>query len=130
MKTYSPMLFAALTVVVGGVLPTATVSAQTPPALSRPGIYVSEFEVTDAEGIKAYSAGVDATFEPFGGHYIVRGGTVVSLEGAPTKRIVMIEFPSLAQAQAWYDSSAYRALRPIRHRTATSKVFIVEGAPR
>lgn len=103
--------------------------AQAPlPTDPKPAIYVSEFEVTDPEGIRPYSAGVEGTFLPFGGRYIVRGGPVTSLEGPPTRRIVMISFPSVSQAQAWYDSPAYRALRPIRHRTATSKVFIVEGA--
>ena len=34
------------------------------------------------------------------------------------------------QAQAWYDSPAYRELRTIRHRSATSKVFTVEALAR
>ena len=102
-------------------------AAAAPAAASVPAIYVSEFEVTDPEGIKPYSAGVDATFAPFGGRYIVRGGTVASLEGGATKRVVMIQFPSMERARAWYDSPAYRALRPIRHQSATSKVFIVNG---
>ena len=99
--------------------------AQSPPA--KPAFYVSEFEVTDPDGIRPYSAAVDATFAPFGGRYVVRGGQVKSLEGEATKRIVMIAFPSLEQAQAWYDSPAYRAIRPIRHKSSKSKVFIVEG---
>lgn len=98
-----------------------------PSAAKPPGIYISEFEVTDPEGIRPYSAAVDATFAPFGGRYAVRGGQVTSLEGEPTKRIVMIVFPSLQQAQAWYDSPAYAAIRPIRQRSTKSKVFIVEG---
>ncbi|WP_189611029.1 DUF1330 domain-containing protein [Pigmentiphaga litoralis] len=105
----------------------AVTSSQATTAAPVTAIYVSEFEVTDPEGIKPYSAGVDATFAPFGGRYIVRGGTVASLEGGATKRVVMIQFPSMEQARAWYDSPAYRALRPIRHQSATSKVFIVNG---
>ena len=103
--------------------------AQTaPPPASA--IYVAEFEVTDMDGIKPYSANVESTFAPFGGRFIVRGGRLVSQEGAATKRIVMIEFPSFEQAQAWYDSAAYIELRKIRHRTATSKVFTVEELAR
>ncbi|WCM88385.1 DUF1330 domain-containing protein [Acidovorax sp. NCPPB 3576] len=97
------------------------------PAAKAPAYYLSEFEVTDVEGIKPYSAQVEATFKPFGGHYIARGGQVRSLEGEAGKRIVMIAFPSLAQAQAWYDSPAYREIRPIRLRSATSRVYVVEG---
>ena len=41
----------------------------------------------------------------------------------------MIVFPSLEQAQAWYDSPRYREIMPIRHRSAKSRVFIMEGFP-
>jgi len=98
-----------------------------PASPKPPGLYVSEFEVTDAEKIRPYSAQVESTFVPFGGRWVVRGGQVKSLEGEPTKRVVVIAFPSLEQAQAWYDSPAYGAIRPIRHQNAKSKVFIVEG---
>jgi len=92
-----------------------------------PAFYISEFEVTDPEGILPYSAAVESTFTPFGGRYVVRGGQAKALEGEATKRIVMIAFPSFEQAQAWYDSPAYRAIRPIRQQSAKSRVFIVEG---
>ncbi len=124
MKLLKPLLMAAI---VGAL--SFTASAQTPPP-SNSAIYVAEFEVTDMEGIKPYSASVESTFAPFGGRFIVRGGRLVSQEGAATKRIVMIEFPSFEQAQAWYDSAAYTELRKIRHRTATSKVFTVEELAR
>lgn len=106
------------------------VHAQAAPVATGPAIYVSEFEVTDPEGMKPYSARVEASFTTFGGRYIVRGGAVVSQEGAPGKRIVMIEFPSMEQALAWYDSPAYAELKPIRHKAATSRVYTVQGIAR
>jgi uncharacterized protein (DUF1330 family) len=48
----------------------------------------------------------------------------------PLKRIIMIEFPSLQQAQAWYDSPECGAIRPVRHRTAKSRAFLMEGMAR
>jgi len=126
MSTYQRLLLAAAVL----IAPLTSTNAQTPLASSGPAIYVSEFEVTDAEGMKPYSAGVDATFAPYGGRYIVRGGEVISREGAPSKRIVMIEFPSMAQAQAWYDSPTYAALRPVRQKASTARVYIVQGTPR
>lgn len=129
MNTQKTCLLAAFAAVVATGFPLAAAHAQTASA-GKPAIYMSEFELTDAEGIKPYSAAVDATFAPFGGRYIVRGGKSTALEGQPTKRMVMIEFPSMEQAQAWYDSPAYRAIRPIRHKSAVSRVFIVEGVAR
>jgi uncharacterized protein (DUF1330 family) len=105
-------------------------SAPVSAATAQPGAYyLSEFEVTDAEGIRPYSAAVESTFRAYGGRYVVRGGQVTSLEGAPTQRIIMIAFPSMERAQAWYNSEAYRALRPIRQRSANSRVFILGALP-
>jgi uncharacterized protein (DUF1330 family) len=120
----------ALSVVAMISLPAYDAHAQPAPAATGPAIYVSEFEVTDPDGMKPYSANVETSFASFGGRYIVRSGSVVSQEGTPSKRIVMIEFPSMAQALAWYDSPAYAQLKPIRHRYATSRVYTVQGTPR
>jgi quinol monooxygenase YgiN/uncharacterized protein (DUF1330 family) len=103
------------------------VRAKPPAAAAAPAYYLSEFELTDAEGIRPYSAAVESTFTPFGGRYVVRGGQRVSLEGEAPERVIMIMFPSLAQAQGWYDSPAYKAIRPIRQRSATARVFVLEG---
>jgi uncharacterized protein (DUF1330 family) len=78
--------------------------------------------------MRPYSAQVESTFRPFGGRYIVRGGNISKLEGdGPRGGMVVIKFDSKEQAQAWYDSPAYRKLMPIRHKSATSRVHIVEG---
>jgi uncharacterized protein (DUF1330 family) len=90
--------------------------------------YVAEFELRDPEGIKPYSAGVGATLRPFGGRFIVRGGKLVGLEGPPPgSRTVIIEFPSMEQAEAWYNSPEYTALRPYRQRSGISRTYIIEG---
>jgi uncharacterized protein (DUF1330 family) len=93
--------------------------------------YVAEFDLKNSEGIRPYSASVAGTFESFGGRYIVRGGRIAGLEGpAPGSRTVVIEFPSMERAQAWYDSDAYRAIRPIRQQSGVSRTYIIEGVPR
>ena len=99
-------------------------------AATPPAYYVAEFEITDAEGIKPYSAQVESTFKPYGGHFIVRGGKTISLEGeAPKRRRVVIEFASMEKAQAWYNSAEYTELRKIRQRTAKTDVYLIEGLP-
>lgn len=97
-------------------------------AASPPTYYVAEFDVTDPEGMKPYSAKVESTFEPYGGHFIVRGGKTISLEGvAPKRRRVVIEFASIEKAQAWYNSVEYTELRKIRQRSAKTDVYLIEG---
>jgi uncharacterized protein (DUF1330 family) len=107
---------------------TTGIRAAEAPAGKTRAFYISEFVVTDREGIKPYSAQVESTFLPFGGRYIVRGGKISLLEGdGPKGGMVVIEFDSKEKAQAWYDSAAYRKIMPIRHQSATSRVYIVEG---
>lgn len=130
MNTKRCLLVAALAAVAVGGVPMNTLHAQVTSAPQPPAFYISEFEVTDPEGIKPYSAAVDSTFEPFGGRYVVRGGKVASLEGDPPKRIVIIAFPNIQQVQAWYNSPAYQKLKPIRHQLAKSRVCVVEGIAR
>ena len=128
MNTKRAMVLATLTTALSGFsAPAVHAQAQTAAGAKAPAYYISEFELTDAAGIRPYSAAVESTFMPFGGRYVVRGGKVASLEGTPAQRVIMIAFPSMDQAQAWYDSPAYRSILPIRQKSATSRVFIMEG---
>lgn len=48
--------------------------------------YIAEFEPTVPGAIKPYSERVESTLKPFGGRFIVRGGTLQALEGPAPKR--------------------------------------------
>jgi uncharacterized protein (DUF1330 family) len=64
-----------------------------------------------------------------GGRFLVRGGRTEALEGAPAKRIVLLEFESVEAAKRWYDSPDYSEAIPLRKKSAKARLFIVEGAP-
>ena len=68
-------------------------------------------------------------YGPYGGRFVVRGGALDVMEGEwPAARTVIIGFPSVEQAKAWYESAAYQALLPIRQRHArTDFLVVVEG---
>lgn len=101
--------------------------AQQGGAAKPPAYYIAEFELKDAESFKPYHAGVPATVAKYGGVYTVRGGSTVSLEGAPPKRIIIMTFKSLDDAKRWYDSPEYSALRPHRQKSGNTRNYIVEG---
>jgi uncharacterized protein (DUF1330 family) len=89
---------------------------------------IADIEVTEPMEYEDYKRLAGPTPEKFGGRYIVRGAPVNVVEGAWTpKRFVVLEFPSLAQAQAWYNSAEYGEAKAIRHRTARSNVIMVDG---
>ncbi|MED0155356.1 DUF1330 domain-containing protein [Escherichia albertii] len=95
-----------------------------------PAYYIAEFQATDREAIKPYSAQVESTFIPFGGRFIVRGGEPDVKEGPGAQgRLVVIKFESLKNAQDWYNSAAYQKIIPVRHRAGNSRTYIVEGLP-
>ena len=80
--------------------------------------------------LKDYAAHVQATVDPFGGRYLVRGGRNVGVEGEPPKgRIVISVFDSFEKAQAWRDSPEYKKILTVREREAKSRMYIVEGLP-
>jgi len=82
------------------------------------------------EKLKPYSAATRPLLDKYGGRFIVVSGKAEAVEGgwAPPF-VVMIEFPSLAQARAFYDSSEYQAVLPLRlEALPDSKAFLIEGA--
>jgi uncharacterized protein (DUF1330 family) len=84
--------------------------------------------VTDPEAYKAYTTAVTPLIAKFGGTYLVRGGQTIAREGEPPKgRVAIIEFPSLAAAQAFQDSPEYAVVAPLRYKAATSRLYLVEG---
>ena len=92
------------------------------------GYVVAEVDVHDPEGFAAYRAAVPEVIAQFGGRYVARGGAITGVEGeAPTGRIVIVEFPSKAQAEAFVQSAEYAPVAAIRQRTSSSRLFVVEG---
>lgn len=126
MKTNHKLLLALLAGAAMGALGAIAIHAQQKKA--APGYVIAEVEVHDAATFQKYGAKVPDTLKPYDGHYVVRGGKIEGVEGqAPKDRFVVIAFDSVEKARAWENSPEYEAIKPIRHSSATSRVFIVEG---
>jgi uncharacterized protein (DUF1330 family) len=90
---------------------------------------IGEIEVTDPATYDEYRRQVLATIQKHGGRFLVRGGRVEPLEGGwSPKRIVVVEFPTMAQAEQWYRSPDYAPLITLRQKAAKGKLVLVEGA--
>jgi uncharacterized protein (DUF1330 family) len=89
---------------------------------------IGEVEIHDLQAYQPYAQGVPATIAQYGGKYLVRGGAVETKEGdwAP-KRVVVLEFPSMERARAWYASPEYAPLLALRLKAATARIVFVEG---
>jgi len=89
---------------------------------------IANVEVTDAAAYAEYRRQVTAVVTAYGGRFLVRGGAVRRLEGdTDLQRVVVIEFPSLRQLEAFYDSLEYRPLIALRQRASRALLYAVEG---
>jgi uncharacterized protein (DUF1330 family) len=90
---------------------------------------IAEIEVVDPAAYEDYRKQVLAVVTQYGGRFLVRGGQIDAREGGWTpKRMVVLEFPSMAQARKWYDSPEYAPLIKLRQKASKGKLILVEGA--
>ena len=93
-----------------------------------PAYVIARITVTDPEKYEAYKALSPAAVAAYGGRFLARGGAVATLEGdEETRRVVVLEFPSLDQAQRFYDSPEYARARAARAGAASAQFIAVEG---
>ena len=93
-----------------------------------PAYIIARVQVTDWERYRQYTQATPAAIEKLGGRFIVRGGETITLEGPPeTARLIVIEFPSLDQAETFYHSEEYSRARKLREGAATGQLLAVAG---
>lgn len=90
---------------------------------------VVDTDLTDPEQYEQYKLQARPIAEQYGGQYLARGGAMDCKETDlwQPKRLVLIRFDSVAQAQRFYNSAEYQAVLPISRRSAKRTVVILEG---
>ena len=79
--------------------------------------------------IVEYLRRIDATLDPYGGRFVVHGVLPEVVEGEWPGFLVVIGFPDLDAARAWYDSPAYQEILPLRTRNSNGVTLLVDGVP-
>lgn len=91
-------------------------------------LVIVDVRVTDPARFEKYKKLVPATLTPYGGKFLARGGRVDVLEGDwDPKRIVVIEFPTVEHARAWWASEEYRVPKQMRIESADTRMIVVES---
>ncbi|MBC8257536.1 MAG: DUF1330 domain-containing protein [SAR324 cluster bacterium] len=89
---------------------------------------IVDITVNDPELYEEYKKLAPPAIAAYGGKYLARGGRSEKLEGEwEPGRVVILEFESLETAKKFIDSPEYREARALRHKTATSKMIVVEA---
>jgi uncharacterized protein (DUF1330 family) len=100
-------------------------------AISEPvmkAYLVLDLTIHDFAGFAPYIAAIPGFIEKHGGRYIVQGVEPTIIEGDwRPDRVVVIEFPSRQDAEAFLGDPDAQALFKVRHGTTTSKLVLVEG---
>jgi uncharacterized protein (DUF1330 family) len=83
--------------------------------------------VTMNEALQTYVRSIDDTLRPYSGRFIIHGAAKESREGVSPGDLIIIEFPDIASARAWYDSPAYQALISLRRQSSEGELFLING---
>ena len=83
--------------------------------------------VSDPARLARYSEAATPALEAAGGRIIARGTAIRTFEGGANQRTVVIEFDSVAQAIAAYESPRYQAAAQALEGAVDREVRILEG---
>ena len=81
----------------------------------------------DAAELTTYSQKAIAAREGRQVTPLVRYGALEVLEGDPAEGVVVLQFPDMADARAWYESPAYQDAKQHRLKGADYRVILAEG---
>jgi uncharacterized protein (DUF1330 family) len=85
------------------------------------------YEISDPDKLAAYAKLAGPAIEAAGGRFIARAPAAQAYEGAGKERTTIIEFPTVEQAIAAHDSSAYRAALEVLDGGAVRAIRILPG---
>ena len=89
---------------------------------------VVQITISDPDAYARYKDLAPPSIAAYGGRYLLRGGSVTTLEGDwDPGRFVILEFPDRESAQSWWDSAEYAEAKALRHLCAASKMILVDG---
>jgi uncharacterized protein (DUF1330 family) len=90
---------------------------------------VAESLHADTPDVIRYRELAQSSIAQYEGHYLVRGAQPDALEGEwpEGNRMVIIEFPSLERAKAWYHSPEYARARAVRKDISGRRMLFVPG---
>lgn len=93
-----------------------------------PAYAIFDVEIRDPVVYRDFMAGVSTALEKVGAKYLARGGAHKVHEGDwVPRRIVLLEFPSLAAWEAFYNGATYQGLKKIRDECSSARLVSVAG---
>jgi uncharacterized protein (DUF1330 family) len=92
-----------------------------------PGYMIANYTIDDQAGFQKYMEEAGQLAPKYGGKIIVFNLDATAMEGKPKSVMAIAEFPSVADAQRFYNSPEYTAARKFRIASTEGSVVITEG---
>ena len=94
----------------------------------KKGYIIAQVDVTNPQPYAEYAKLSPGIIAKFGGKFLARAGRTVTLEGTPARsRVVIVEYPSFEQAQAFFSSPEYQQAKKLREGAANAQFIAIEG---
>ena len=89
---------------------------------------IFDVDIRDPKQYQEFMSGVKPALERAGGKYLARGGAHKVYEGDwQPRRIVLLEFPSIAVFETFYSDATYQGLKSIRDACSSARLVGLEG---
>jgi uncharacterized protein (DUF1330 family) len=89
---------------------------------------IFDVEIINPTRYQEFMVGAKAALEKAGAKYLARGGTHKVYEGDwEPRRIILLEFPSVAAFEAFYNGPTYQGLKSIRDECSSARLVSVVG---
>ena len=93
-----------------------------------PAYLVSDLTVRNAEAFQTYRTRAAKAIAKYGGRNLARGGEIQAVEGVwNPQNIIIVEFQSMEQARAWYQSPEYASALEARDVALERNMIFVDG---
>ena len=90
--------------------------------------FIAQINIHNRQEYKRYEDGTDSILAQHGAEVLVVEDSPIILEGEwPCTRIVVIRFPSEAQARQWYNSPEYQVVARHRFRASSAAAILARG---
>ena len=96
-----------------------------------PAYAIGRLKSKDWSWLEEYGPTTAALIEKYGGRSLARGGESQTLEGDEPlpDAYVMLEFPSMDHARAWYADAEYAPMIALRQQHSELEFVLIEGLP-
>ena len=93
-----------------------------------PAYIAVDIDIHDPATYERYKLLAPPAIAAYGGRYLARGGETRVLEGDwRPSRFVLLEFPSMEQAELWWGSAEYADAKALRQQSSTTQMLLVSG---